>query len=224
MTAVLRAQTRSSPWQTSPQSGYARARCRMGGRVSRRARGSRKGAAVEVGAGMADIGEGKLAALFRSARGLPAVARISFEGNQIVAGGVLRTAIAQAGIGSPYTEHHSARSWSPPSALFSRRAGVCASHSKDPHRRGRRHQRHPRDCHCGRRRSIHAERCQYRETQPAARSRITSRGGYQDRQYCKFDLIAAGLERVKTAVIARATSTLRYRSTASSTTPGRPPT
>jgi outer membrane protein insertion porin family len=65
-----------------------------------------KGAPVKVVASVADIGEGKLAALFQPARSLPAVARISFEGNQIVAGSVLRTAIAQAGIGSPYTERH----------------------------------------------------------------------------------------------------------------------
>jgi outer membrane protein insertion porin family len=65
-----------------------------------------KGALVKVAASVADIGEGKLAALFQPARSLPAVARISFEGNQIVAGSVLRMAIAQAGIGSPYTERH----------------------------------------------------------------------------------------------------------------------
>lgn len=65
-----------------------------------------KGAAMKVAASVADIGEGKLAVLFQPARSLPAVARISFEGNQIVAGSVLRMAIAQAGIGSPYTERH----------------------------------------------------------------------------------------------------------------------
>ena len=71
------------------------------------ARGVReKGAAVKVFASVADVGQGKLAALFRSARSLPAVARISFEGNQIVAGNVLRTAIAQAGIGTSYSERH----------------------------------------------------------------------------------------------------------------------
>jgi outer membrane protein assembly factor BamA len=71
------------------------------------ARGIReKGLPVRVAAGVADIGEGKLAALFRPARGLPAVARISFEGNQIVAGSVLRMAIAPTGIGSLYTERH----------------------------------------------------------------------------------------------------------------------
>lgn len=71
------------------------------------ARGIReKGAPVKVFATVDNIGRGKLAALFRPAKSLPAVARISFEGNQIVPGSVLRTAIAQAGIGSPYTERH----------------------------------------------------------------------------------------------------------------------
>jgi outer membrane protein insertion porin family len=65
-----------------------------------------KGVPVKVAASVSDIGEGKLAALFQPARSLPAVSRISFEGNQIVAGSVLRMAIAQAGIGSPYTERH----------------------------------------------------------------------------------------------------------------------
>jgi outer membrane protein insertion porin family len=64
-----------------------------------------KGAPVKVDATIADIGEGNVA-LFQPARSIPAVARISFEGNQIIAGSVLRTAIAQAGIGSPYTERH----------------------------------------------------------------------------------------------------------------------
>jgi len=65
-----------------------------------------KGEPVKVFASVADIGEGKLVALFQPARSVPAVARISFEGNQIIAGSILRTAIAQAGIGSPYTERH----------------------------------------------------------------------------------------------------------------------
>ena len=71
------------------------------------ARGIReKGQPFKVFASVADIGEGKLVALFQPARSLPAVSRISFEGNQIVAGSVLRTAIAQAGIGASYTERH----------------------------------------------------------------------------------------------------------------------
>ena len=42
--------------------------------------------------------------LFRPARDLPAVAQVTFEGNQIVPQNVLREAIAGAGIGAPYTE------------------------------------------------------------------------------------------------------------------------
>jgi outer membrane protein insertion porin family len=42
--------------------------------------------------------------LFRPARDLPAVAQVTFEGNQIVPQNALREAIAGAGIGAPYTE------------------------------------------------------------------------------------------------------------------------
>jgi outer membrane protein insertion porin family len=42
--------------------------------------------------------------LFRPARDLPAVAQVTFEGNQIVTQNVLRQAVAGAGIGAPYTE------------------------------------------------------------------------------------------------------------------------
>jgi outer membrane protein insertion porin family len=63
-----------------------------------------KGVPDKVAGRIANVGEGKLAALFRPAKGLPAVARITFEGNQVVAGSVLRTAIAGAGIGSLFTE------------------------------------------------------------------------------------------------------------------------
>jgi outer membrane protein assembly factor BamA len=69
------------------------------------ARGVRdKGRPVSVVAEISDIGHGNLVALFHSAKSLPSVARIGFEGNQIVAGSVLRTAIATAGIGSQYNE------------------------------------------------------------------------------------------------------------------------
>jgi outer membrane protein insertion porin family len=44
--------------------------------------------------------------LFRSAKDLPAVAQISFEGNRIVPGIMLRTAVSPAGIGSAYTERN----------------------------------------------------------------------------------------------------------------------
>ncbi len=59
---------------------------------------------MKVAADIDDAGGGKLAALFRPARSLPAVSRISFEGNKAVPGSVLRMAVATAGIGTPYTE------------------------------------------------------------------------------------------------------------------------
>lgn len=42
--------------------------------------------------------------VFRPAKNLPAVAQVTFEGNQVVPQNVLREAIALVGIGSPYTE------------------------------------------------------------------------------------------------------------------------
>jgi len=42
--------------------------------------------------------------LFRPARDLPAVAQVTFEGNQVVPQNVLREAVAGAAIGAPYTE------------------------------------------------------------------------------------------------------------------------
>ena len=42
--------------------------------------------------------------VFRPARNLPAVAQVTFEGNQVVPQNVLREAIALVAIGSPYTE------------------------------------------------------------------------------------------------------------------------
>lgn len=71
------------------------------------ARGIRdKGQPIKVAGAVTNIGGGKLVALFAPAKKLPAVSRISFEGNQVVAGSVLRMAIAQAGIGSLYSERH----------------------------------------------------------------------------------------------------------------------
>ena len=46
----------------------------------------------------------QLAIVFRPAKGLPVVAEVSFEGNQAVPQIALRTAIAGAAVGSPYTE------------------------------------------------------------------------------------------------------------------------
>src|ERR1019366_6974266 len=42
--------------------------------------------------------------VFRPARNLPAVAQVTFQGNQVLPQGVLREAVHGAAIGSPYTE------------------------------------------------------------------------------------------------------------------------
>jgi outer membrane protein insertion porin family len=47
---------------------------------------------------------GDYAIVFHPARNLPAVAQITFEGNQVVPQNVLREAVTGAGIGAPYTE------------------------------------------------------------------------------------------------------------------------
>lgn len=71
------------------------------------ARGIRqKDAAVRVAGTVSDTGGGKLAVVFHPAVTLPAVATISFEGNHLIPGSVLRSAIANAAIGTPYTERH----------------------------------------------------------------------------------------------------------------------
>ncbi len=71
------------------------------------ARGIReKGKPFDVDASIEDVGKGEMAALFRPLKAQPAVSQITFEGNQIVAGIVLRTAIAGVGIGALYTERH----------------------------------------------------------------------------------------------------------------------
>ena len=71
------------------------------------ARGIRdRGAPIDVEGTIANIGQSKLVALFRPLKDFSAVATISFEGNKLIAGSALRTAIAAAGIGSIYTERH----------------------------------------------------------------------------------------------------------------------
>jgi len=47
---------------------------------------------------------GEYMILFRPARNLPAVAQVTFEGNEVIPQNVLREAIATSGIGAPYTE------------------------------------------------------------------------------------------------------------------------
>jgi outer membrane protein insertion porin family len=63
-----------------------------------------KGLHEKIAASVTPIGPDRFVILFRPARDLPAVAQISFEGNKIVPGSVLRSAVSAAGIGSPYTE------------------------------------------------------------------------------------------------------------------------
>jgi outer membrane protein insertion porin family len=63
-----------------------------------------KGLHEKVAANVTAIGPEHLVILFRPVRTLPAVAQVSFEGNQIVPGSVLRSAVSGAGIGSPFTE------------------------------------------------------------------------------------------------------------------------
>ena len=46
----------------------------------------------------------QFAIVFRPARNLPAVAQVTFQGNQVVPQGVLREAVHGTAIGSPYTE------------------------------------------------------------------------------------------------------------------------
>jgi outer membrane protein insertion porin family len=59
---------------------------------------------VKVIGDIDDDGNGQLAAIFRPARDVPAVATIAFEGNRVFTGSELRVAIAPAAVGSPYTE------------------------------------------------------------------------------------------------------------------------
>jgi len=65
-----------------------------------------KGRHDKIAASVTAIGPDRFVILFRPARDLPAVAQISFEGNRIVPGSVLRTAVSTAGIGSAYTERN----------------------------------------------------------------------------------------------------------------------
>ena len=46
----------------------------------------------------------QLAIVFRPTKNLPAVAEVSFEGNQVIPGSALRESIAGAAVGAPYTE------------------------------------------------------------------------------------------------------------------------
>jgi outer membrane protein insertion porin family len=63
-----------------------------------------KGKHDKIAASVMAVGPDRFVILFRPAVDLPAVAQVSFEGNRIVPGSVLRSAVSTAGIGSAYTE------------------------------------------------------------------------------------------------------------------------
>jgi outer membrane protein assembly factor BamA len=63
-----------------------------------------KGKHDKISASVTAAGPDRFVILFRPAVDLPAVAQVTFEGNRIVPGSVLRTAVSPAGIGSSYTE------------------------------------------------------------------------------------------------------------------------
>jgi len=65
---------------------------------------STKGKHDKIAANVTSMGSDRFVILFRPAVDLPAVAQVTFEGNRIVPGSVLRTAVSGAGIGSAYTE------------------------------------------------------------------------------------------------------------------------
>jgi outer membrane protein insertion porin family len=63
-----------------------------------------KGITEPVAAKVVPLTSDRFTILIRPARGLPAVAEVSFSGNQVVPESVLREAIHGVGIGAPYTE------------------------------------------------------------------------------------------------------------------------
>jgi outer membrane protein insertion porin family len=65
-----------------------------------------KGMKEKIAAQVTPVGAEHYVILFRPARNRPAVAQINFEGNKVLASGVLREALAGTAIGSEYTEAH----------------------------------------------------------------------------------------------------------------------
>jgi len=63
-----------------------------------------KGVEEKIAGLVTPIGVEQFAIVFRPARNLPAVAQVTFEGNQVIPQNVLREAIAPVAVGSPYTE------------------------------------------------------------------------------------------------------------------------
>jgi outer membrane protein insertion porin family len=63
-----------------------------------------KGVTEQMAARVTPVTSDQFAVVFRPARGLPAVAEVTFTGNQVVPGTVLREAVHGVAIGAPYTE------------------------------------------------------------------------------------------------------------------------
>jgi outer membrane protein insertion porin family len=63
-----------------------------------------KGFTEQVAARVTSLGNDRFAIVIRPARALPAVAQVTFSGNQVLSQSVLRDAIHGVGIGAPYTE------------------------------------------------------------------------------------------------------------------------
>jgi outer membrane protein insertion porin family len=65
-----------------------------------------KGIREKIAGQVTSIGPEQFAIVFRPARNRPAVAQISFEGDQVIPQNVLRSAVSGVAIGSEYTEEH----------------------------------------------------------------------------------------------------------------------
>jgi outer membrane protein insertion porin family len=63
-----------------------------------------KGVPEKISGSVTASAPGEFAIVFRPARNLPAVAQVTFQGNQVIPQNVLREAIAGVAVGSPYTE------------------------------------------------------------------------------------------------------------------------
>ncbi|MCX6632060.1 MAG: hypothetical protein NTW28_31000 [Candidatus Solibacter sp.] len=63
-----------------------------------------KGLTEKIAGKVTQLAGDQFAIVFRPARNLPAVAQVTFQGNQVVPQGVLRDAVHLTAIGSPYTE------------------------------------------------------------------------------------------------------------------------
>ena len=142
------------------------------------------------------------AIVFRPARNLPAVAQVTFQGNQVVPQGVLREAVHGTAIGSPYTErafrellnntvrvvYEAARAGSRGVYGSARRAGERC--------RGR-----PRFCE-GRRGPELRRWARWRSRGRArwTRAVLIKAGDFKTGDVANFDRVNEGLERIRKAV------------------------